>query len=249
MSTFSVCTYNILAQSYINHSKKNGVDDTFCSFHTRYAKIVSYLKEHSDIPLIALQEVESNVFFSLEDELVHHQGLYTQRQNAKDGLAIFIRHECQVESFQSIVLHNEEGKARRVAQILDCIVEGEPIRIAHVHLDFDPRGKSDGLLQGTKMMNQLISMEPRQTVVLGDFNAQKDQPVFDLFRHHGFLAADTTKETCFHGTSWSRVDHVFYQASMQLSTLTIPDRCASIPNQNWGSDHLPLMCSFQLDED
>lgn len=241
----SICSYNILAQSYIKYSKKNGIDDAFCLFHTRVDKIISYLHKHMHTHIIGLQEVESDVFDTLQHSLIHHQAFYVQRKNAKDGLAIFIHNECQVQDCQSLVLNNEAGKARRVAQILDCVVEGKALRIVHIHLDFDPPGTRDGFSQGTTIINKILSLAPRDTIIFGDYNAQVGDPVFDLFLHHGFVAVDTTKETCFHGTSWSRVDHIFYQASMNVSEVFIPNRSVSIPNQEWGSDHLPLTCTFE----
>ena len=242
---FSICSYNILAQSYIKYAKKNGIDDAFCLFHTRMDKIISYLHKHIHTHIIGLQEVEADVFVVLQNSLIHHQAFYAQRKNAKDGLAIFIHKECQIQDYQSLVLYSEAGEARRVAQIVDCVVEGKELRIVHVHLDFDPPGTRDGFLQGTIILNKVLSLKLRDTIVLGDHNAQKEDPVFELFLNHGFIAVDTTKETCFHGTSWSRVDHIFYQAPMNVSEITIPSRSESIPNQEWGSDHLPLTCTFE----
>ena len=58
---------------------------------------------------------------------------------------LLVQGNCIIEKSSKDDLYNTHGTARRVVQVLDCLYERTQFRVIHVHLDYDPVGKKDGL--------------------------------------------------------------------------------------------------------
>lgn len=246
MPKLSVCTFNILAQSYIRHNIREGRARAFCEWSYREPLLQNFIETQLQTMIIGCQEAETKVIKGFEKCLPRHQFFYSQRSKSPDGLLLMLHEACQVQSFRAIPLCNEKNIERRIAQIVDCKVQEQEFRLVNLHLDYDGRDRKDGFLQLQQICAVLISLVPRPTLLFGDFNITANSRTFQTIIKNGFSAVDTSLATCY-TSRWSRVDHVFYSPKFQMNEIQILKISEEpIPNENWGSDHIPIFCQFQI---
>lgn len=243
----SLSSYNILAQAYIRYTKANGIFDTYCELAARKNRLMNYFHTQleSETLVLGFQEVEPEMYTDLCVCFSTYQSLYTQRKNSVDGLALFLHPDIKVQSSEVVILHSVDGQPRRLTQIMDIEHQGSDWRLVHLHLDYDPIGRTDGFHQMATVLEYLSQMSSRTTLIFGDFNATVDSTTIQSCLSKSFQIVDTRQPTSFH-RQWSRVDHVLYSSECMVDTLKIPDIPDSIPNAVWGSDHLPIYCRFSL---
>lgn len=246
MKQLSLCTYNILAQSYIRHNIREGRKREFCQWSYRGKLLENFLRSQNHTSILGLQEVEPEVAKEFQSSLPSHQFFYSQRPQNPDGLLLILHPQLQLDNFLAIPLHNEAGIQRRIAQIADCTFMNKQFRLVNLHLDFDSRGRNNGFVQMEQVLTQLNKQESKPTLIFGDFNITARRRTFAFIAEKGFSYVDTFLPTCYTGR-WSRVDHVFYTPDVHINKLEIPElQDSKIPNEDWGSDHLPISCTFEL---
>jgi endonuclease/exonuclease/phosphatase family metal-dependent hydrolase len=249
MPHFQLCSYNILSQNYISHSLQHGIAPSHCEWGTRKQQLEHFLSKQQDSVIIGLQEVEENFCDDLEKVFTNHKSFYERRQHKTEGLMLFVHQRCIVEKYSKIFLFNTKGTSRRVVQIVDCIYERNKFRIIHIHLDYDPIDKKDGFEQMKAVLRSYKLRSPLPTLIFGDFNAPIGHQTTEFITNDGFLCVDTSKPTCYHDGTWSRVDHIFHTPQLQISNISIPTiRSKSIPSSIWGSDHLPITCQVEVSQ-
>ena len=247
MPNFQICSYNTLAQAYIHHSLQLGIMPSYCEWSARKQKIEDFLSTQQETLIIGLQEIEANFSDDIKVMFPNHQSYFEQRPYRTEGIFLLIHHRCIVEEYSKIILYNTKGTARRVVQVVDCLYERLQFRVIHLHLDHDAVGKKDGFEQMKAVLRSHRLRQPLPTLIFGDFNTTEGHQTFELLVNDGFICIDVSKPSCFHNNAWSRVDHIFHTENIKTSHISIPTvRSKSLPNAQWGSDHLPITCQIIL---
>lgn len=174
---YTVITYNLLAQKYINAGAHHYCPAEHRTWQSRWDRIQTELQQY-DADLLSLQEVEEPVFSAqLMPLLAQHQmqGIYRPRQHGgsgpPEGEAFFFRTSCfellksrcirfgdhvaETGPFWQEVQRREEGA---VITLLKCKATGQTILAGSVHLYFHPEWPDIKLAQAALLCGQAADM-------------------------------------------------------------------------------------------
>ena len=238
-------SYNVLAQSTVDHLLREGVSAEYLTREHR-TPLVSNVLTDSDADIICLQEVDDiaydDYFLKLRDR---YDGAL-EKHKRQFGNACFWKRDLSARS-ESVSFQDASG---RVAQKISF----KNVDIYNVHLDFKLN-----ISQAEKLVDWCN--DSRSNIVCGDFNASPTSKSLRKFKNAGFTTFDTdftiireeTKTIDFilaRNLVLKSVKCVSKPEPKLISVLSTLYQAISgnavnyFPNKNEGSDHIALLSEF-----
>ena len=259
--SFTVATYNILANAYIQYTWYQRTPKQVLDPAWRLPALVRYVSELAT-DVVCLQEVESDVFAGLNTRLLAagYLAQYACKRASKpDGCATFYRHEA-FELMGTRVLEYADGSlwkanSGHVALIVLLRNSGHVLGIANTHLIWEPPstfgGARLGYRQALQLLNECQTMAPTCDgwLICGDFNATPDSAIVATFQRAGFEYAHAglaRTYTCKVNTEIKMIDYLFYSPEFRAEpqdVVQITDQTV-LPSVEQPSDHLPVVARF-----
>ena len=259
--TFSLASYNILADAYINPSWYPGTPAAVLDPNHRHQALLDRIAG-LDAEVVCLQEVASDVFLLIDARLrsMGYDGKYAQKAGGKpDGCALFFKRDQLV--LRSVhALYYADGVDRQhdsghLALIGEFEQEDRILGIANTHLKWDQPATPTLEHKGWRQVSQLL--RERQTVVpkaaawiiCGDLNVTADSAVVRELQAAGLSDAygDLPQgHTCFANGRAKRIDFLFHTANLQARPRDLArlDDHTPLPSSTEPSDHLPILAWF-----
>lgn len=260
--SFTVATYNLLADSYIDYAKDyTDVDPAVLNPRHRWPRLIKRVRE-LDADVLCLQEVEPGFFAELEQALLSAGYIHRWRARAPckpAGCALFLKSSLVLE--KSCSQHFEAGqvlkdKATHIAQhaVIDC-VGGYKLLLVNTHLPPDKPEKPIEERFGGKQAEELLTFlrERREafgypSIICGDLNATPESDVVKRFLDAEYHELhDRHAPTYGRGRGGPRkLDHIFHSEGLRAEAFPTPTMNLERvpPNETEPSDHLPLVARF-----
>ena len=268
--SFSIASYNILADAYVRPERYPNVDPEILRWDRRKFALAEKLAR-LDADVICLQEVEADAYATIERSLATkgYSGVYAKKGSGKpDGCAVFFR-EAGLRFAGADALYYNDGRrdvpdSGHLALIASFESERGVIRVANTHLKWGQDDKPPEEHIGYRQIRELIDKRFKADqaapdskayawIVCGDLNARSGDPVVKELLDNGFLDAYAGREqaTCNPNGKAKRIDYIFY-ASLRApnliaepAKLTEIDDLTLLPSADEPSDHLAIMATFK----
>jgi endonuclease/exonuclease/phosphatase family metal-dependent hydrolase len=221
-----------------------------------------------DADIVCLQEVEADVFASLQAGLqpLGYCGLCEFKGRSKpDGCTTFFRTDMFI--LEKVVRleyrDNENGPGRHSGFIalLAALQHGARLLgVANTHLRWDrpgtPRHKQIGHRQAVELIDECRWFDPPCDgwIVSGDFNARPDSEIVATFRQADFEYAHAGRR-CVRSAVVNRraslIDYLFYTevfATRPIDPPPVSDGMV-LPSAEQPSDHLALAAEFEWEDE
>ena len=254
---FTMASYNILADSYVNAAWYPGTDGRLLDpAHRHPAQVDRIARLAADV--VCLQEVEAEVFSLINGRLTAagFQGNYASKGAGKpDGCATFLK--LATMPLHSVrTLHYADGSGGQPASghiALITVVEHEcrQVAIANTHLNWDPPETTPAKQVGLRQMRDLLDGRTRLApgcsswIICGDLNVTPDSAVVELLHESGFqdaYAAQPRAFTCNANRKARRIDFLFHSRELVAEPADLPaiDNDTPLPSAEHPSDHLAI---------
>jgi endonuclease/exonuclease/phosphatase family metal-dependent hydrolase len=259
--SFSVASYNVLADSYVKPDRYPGVPPGLLDPRHRTVALVRHVAALA-ADVVCLQEVEEGAYTALADVLAPagYAGYRLQKGAGKpDGCATFVRAAAfDVQGLREVRYADGQGSAAdsgHVALLHLLAQAGRPVGVANTHLKWDRRETPADRRFGPRQIRQLLdeiqalAARCRTWVVCGDFNATADSDVVRALTAAGFVDAYRGKEgqrTAVTNDRAKRIDFLFHTPDLVARPSDLPplDDRTLLPSPEQPSDHLAVLASF-----
>lgn len=263
--SFSVASYNVLADAYLN---LNWYPDTPATDLEPRQRRPALLRRVAELGanVLCFQEVESDLFAALQEHLrpLDYEGRFAQKGAGKpDGCATFVKTTTfTVHSVR--VFHYADGKGAQpdsghVALLHVLKYDGRFLGIANTHVKWDRPGTPEAVQWGYRQIAQLLRERDITTngcatwIICGDLNATANSALVRLLFQAGFMDAYRGYEhmnTCNPNRQAKRIDYLFHTAGLRARPIALPtiDGQTVLPSVQEPSDHLPVMAWFDWDD-
>lgn len=268
--SFSIASYNILADSYVSPKWYPNVDPEILRWDRRKFALTERI-ERLNADIVCLQEIESEAYALIERSLVTqgYNGVYAKKGFGKpDGCAVFFR-QAGLRFAGADTLYYRDGRpdvqdSGHLALIVSFESEWGVIRVANTHLkwgqDNKPPEEHIGYRQIKELINERFKVDQtayaptaHEWIVCGDLNARSGDPVVQELLSNGFLDAYAGREqaTCNPNGKAKRIDYIFYTSGRASDLTAEPERLMEIddltplPSADEPSDHLAVMATFR----
>ena len=266
-----ILTYNILAQHLTDKLKYNIPDNKFLEWNIRLNNIINLVKE-KNADIVCFQEIDNtkNIYFIELKKYMDNIGysgvkIIDDNNNKNKNMKL----ECAVFYKKYINFISKIKHTSRTCNI-KLNIKGIDIRIISLHCQSGNNNEEwkKNLVLRDKHINKLIEKNldnDTNVIICGDFN-ESPETILDRgnkrflnnskykFKKVIFppYATVITKESPIHNYSSSQVDHIFYRGNIELLNINEINEnefdyiSNGIPNDKYGSDHLPLICEFLI---
>lgn len=254
--SFLLCTYNVLADSYILPSYFPDVEPKLLSPPWRRAALCAQLVALA-ADVYCLQEVEAPAFadFSAALAPLGLRGHYAPKGAGRpDGCAVFIRESLlQVRALRRLTYQDGPPDSGHVAQLVTVAPVTEPGRlwlIANSHIRYTAPGQErrTPMQQVDQLLAEALAEPAEARVLCGDFNLRPEDPLLAPLRDAGLRSIwdAEVQPTCFANGSSKCVDHVFYSDDLRAARGALRPLPAgtTLPAVDQPSDHLPILVRF-----
>src|SRR5947207_1747478 len=160
--SFSLATYNILAQAYITPARYPRTPATVLASTWRRPALVRYVVALA-ADVLCLQEVEDETFAALQQVLepLGYSGHLVKKGGGKpDGCATFIRHSALTLRRVQLLMYTDGSGAEPHSGHLALIVlleyRGRALGIVNTHLLWDPPDTPRDQQHGYRQISQLL---------------------------------------------------------------------------------------------
>jgi mRNA deadenylase 3'-5' endonuclease subunit Ccr4 len=258
--SFSIASYNVLADSYVKPQWYPNVDPEVLRWDRRKFALAERVAR-LDADIICLQEVEADAFALVEQSLgaKGYEGVYSKKGSDKpDGCAMFFR-QGWLRFTGAATAYYRDGRqsasdSGHLALIISFECEWGVIRVVNTHLRWGQEGKSPEEHIGYRQIRELIDerFKTDQTayawIVCGDLNAQSGDPVVRELVGTGFVDAYKGHEqaTCNPNRRAKRIDYIFHTSRLRAEPARLMeiDDLTPLPSADEPSDHLALVVAF-----
>lgn len=256
--TFSVITYNILANAYLRPELYARVPaEVLEPVSRRQALLKKVSGANADI--ICLQEVEPAVFDHLDVSLnaQGYTGHFTPKgQNRPDGCAMFIRTpRFTVQTFEELYYADGAKKGKNsghAAQVACLEYELGTVGIINTHLRWDPPEEAEenrwGIAQIMEVLEHVGRMNSGEQIICGDFNVTPKNSLIALLRDKGFQDAfsGSPTPTCYANGQTEKLDYLVHSAGLSSEAMEVADirNVEYLPSFEHPSDHIILGAYF-----
>ncbi|MBY0524152.1 MAG: endonuclease/exonuclease/phosphatase family protein [Gemmataceae bacterium] len=259
--TFTVASYNILADGYINAAWYPGIDPQFLDPAHRHPALLARIAQLA-ADVVCLQEIESDVYWLLAEHLASrgYEGKYAGKGAGKaDGCATFAR--VAAVPFRTVrILHYADGSGTQphsgnVALVTAVEQAGRQVAIANTHLKWDPPGtppaKQLGLRQMRELLDARAGLAPgcASWIICGDLNVTAQSSVVQALQTADLADAYGGRPelaSCVANGKAKRIDYLFHTADLRARPMDVPaihDQTL-LPSRKEPSDHLPITAEF-----
>jgi mRNA deadenylase 3'-5' endonuclease subunit Ccr4 len=260
--SFSVTTYNVLADAYANRAWYRRTPALVLDPIWRVPALVQYIAATA-AHIICLQEVEPHVLAALRLRL-GPAGYGTQygRKNAgrPDGCAIFYRQADFDLIHASVLAYADGGGASADSGNVALIarfrgVEGV-IGVVNTHLTWDPPGTPLASRRGYRQACQLLREREKIAdladawILTGDFNVTPDSEIVAMIERAGFRYAHRDRAgvyTCNFNAQAKMIDYLFHTSGLSSepqAIIAIGDGTV-LPCAEEPSDHVAIAARFE----
>jgi mRNA deadenylase 3'-5' endonuclease subunit Ccr4 len=257
---FSVATYNVLANAYVNPAWYRRTPSIVLNPAWRVPAVVQHASSlKADI--LCVQELEPDVFASVRAVFAadgYHAQYARKGAGRPDGLAIFYKKEkCELLTTERLPYADgaDGTDSGYIALFVVCRSAGELIGIINTHLMWDPAVNPPTSHRGYQQARQLldawqqIKSSAKAWVLAGDFNATPESDLVGMICAAGF---DYTHRglaqlgTCNVGGEPRMIDYLFYTGALRAQPrgIVAVDRHAVLPSAEAPSDHVPVVAEF-----
>ena len=256
---FSVVSYNILADAYINPAWYPSIAPSLLSARRRLPALSQRLQA-MQVPILCLQEVEPKALACLENDFrrLSYRFHYLQKRGKPDGCATLIDDKAfAVQSAHEI--HFEDGRDDQpdsdhlaLALILETV--SGILGIVNTHLKWDPPDtpltRQWGYRQAAELVTRLEPIACDTWILCGDLNAEPGSPVLKVFHRAGLrdaYAAYPNMYTCNPNRRAKRIDYLLHTPDLKSQPAELPEITDQtlLPSPREPSDHLPIMARFR----
>lgn len=245
--SFSVASYNILADSYIRSEWYPRTPAALLQPGARKLPLARHV-EALGADLLCLQEVEPGAYAELEGSLrpLGYGGRFLRKAAKPDGCAIFFR-GFELRSQYDLRFADGPPDSGHVALMLLLGRKGAELGVATTHLKWGPPGEGPRFRQ----VEQLLRERPPcpTWIVCGDFNAPPEDGTVARMRAAGLLDAFAGRPgafTCNSNGKKKRIDYLFNTSDLRARPAELPplDDETPLPSETQPSDHLALLADF-----
>ncbi len=256
--SFVVCSYNILASSYIEprfypHAQVEHLQSAW-----RLGALADAIAAKA-AHIICLQEVEEDSFALLRSRLdpMGYSGIYLKKEgDRRDGCATFFdRSQFSLREVRRLIYDDAvEGQpaSGNVALLLQLQHGERTLGVASTHFKWQPLTTPQELRIGLRQARQLIAeLTPGDAwIACGDFNAMADTLTLDTFWKAGFTdayAARPNDFTCNSNEIVKRIDYLLHRGPLSAVPHALPAIHATtpLPSLEQPSDHLAVSATFE----
>ena len=259
--SFSLATYNILAQAYITPTRYPRIPATVLDSVWRRPALVRHVVALAT-DVVCLQEVEDETFAAVQQVLgpLGYTGHFAKKGGGKpDGCATFVHQSTLTwRTVHQLMYTDGSGTERdsgHLALVVLCEYKGRTLGLVNTHLQWAPPGTPPDLQRGYRQIKQLLRERCRidpaceAWIICGDLNVTPESHVVAVLREEGFDYAHRTLGATFTCNSNARakmVDYVFYTKGFWAQPVAVPviDDQTPLPAHDQPSDHLALMAHF-----
>lgn len=256
--SFVVCSYNILANSYIEPRYFPHVALEHLRPEWRMGALADAIAGMA-AQIICLQEIEADSFALLRDRLgpMGYDGIFLKKAGERrDGCATFF--DRTLFSLQDVRrLSYDDGvegqpASGNVALMLRLRHGERSLGVATSHFKWQalttPHELRIGLRQARQLVAELVPCDA--WIVSGDFNATADTLTLDTFWRAGFADAYATRPndyTCNSNEIVKRIDYLLHRGPLRAVPHALPpiDSTTPLPSQEQPSDHLAIRATFE----
>ncbi len=259
--SFSIASYNILADSYVKPEWYRHVDPEVLRWDRRkFALAERIARLNADI--VCLQEVEADAYTLLERPLgaEGYDGVFAKKGCAKpDGCATFFRPgRLRFAGSETIYYRDSLGgvpHSGHLALVCDFTCDWGVIKVANTHLKWGQENKPPeehiGYIQISELVNDHFKQDRRSFawIVCGDLNVKADNPVVRELINNGFqdAYAGYEQDTSNPNNRAKRIDYLFYTAGLKAKPMKLMeiDDHTPLPSADEPSDHLAVMAVIE----
>lgn len=258
--SLKIKTFNTLADRYADNSPQgfSHVDPAALAWENRKHKLLAEIISH-DADLICLQEVDHWFdWFEPELQKYGYSGIFHSANVGEHGCALLYK---AADWRASIKAHNYKNYSPQaggvfILGLFTHKVENVKVVAGVTHLKAKEPFSAIRLIQGQILHEVASQYAEYPTVLVGDFNADPDEPVVDFFYKH-YTSAYSNEPGTFttmklRDKLYKRViDYIWFNDKFVLkSTLELlnSDDVPSpyLPSELYPSDHIALMAELAI---
>ena len=260
--SFSLATYNVLAQAYITPSRYPRTPESVLASAWRRPALVRYIVALGT-DVVCLQEVEDETFVVVQQALgpLGYTGHFARKGAGKpDGCATFLRRSMLAGGTVHALMYSDgagtEPDSGHLALVVVCAYEGRALGLVNTHLQWDAPDTPPDHQRSYRQIRQLLQARDQIApaceawVICGDFNVTPDSHAVSVLRAAGFDYTHRTlvgTSTCNANARAKMIDYVFYPRAVRAQPVAVPviDNQTPLPSYDHPSDHLALMAHFE----
>lgn len=260
--SFVVCSYNILANAYIEPRFFPHVALEHLQPEWRLGALADAI-ERQAAQILCLQEVEDESFALLDRRLAKlgYAGEYLRKAgDRRDGCATFFdRSLFTLRDVRRLTYDDataDRAATGNVALLLQLAHGARTIGIANTHLKWQapttPPEQRLGLRQARQLVSEIAVTAGANDawIACGDFNAASQTPTLEVFHAAGFVdpyAAHSEAFTCNSNEVTKRIDYLLHRGALTATPHAVPPIHATtpLPSLEHPSDHLAISATFQ----
>jgi mRNA deadenylase 3'-5' endonuclease subunit Ccr4 len=259
--SFSVASYNVLANAYIQPALYRRTPSIVLHSSWRIPALLQHITRlQADI--ICLQEVEDQLFAALRSRMgaSGYGAQYRRKSNGQpDGCAVLFRQEVFDLIDVRVIAYkdgrNETAESGNIALVLLFETVFGRLGIVNTHLSWDSPDAAPEQQRGLRQLRQLlleqssIADAAKGWIIAGDFNAVPGSDTISLMENAGFHYAHygvVGVSTCNVNGTAKMIDYLFCSSSFRAEPLPVSpvaDRTV-LPSAEQPSDHVPIAAGF-----
>jgi endonuclease/exonuclease/phosphatase family metal-dependent hydrolase len=256
--SFVVCSYNILANAYIEPRFFPYTAVEHLRPEWRMGALAEAIEQRA-AQILCLQEIEAETFALLERRLAMrgYAGAYLKKSGTRlDGCATFFdRSLFSLGDVRRLVYDDgiaDQPPSGSIALLLTLRHGARTLGVANTHLKWQapttPPDQRIGLRQARQMVGALQPCDA--WIACGDFNATSATLTLDTFWSAGFVDAYASRPddfTCNSNEIAKRIDYLLYRGPLRAEPHALPPIHATtpLPSLEQPSDHLAISAAFE----
>lgn len=253
--SFSVATYNVLADAYIRPEWYPFTPGRLLDPSARLPLLLDHLVA-LDVDLLCLQEVEPGPFAAMKRTLapLGYEGSLLQKSSGKpDGCATFYRRD--VFDLADAARLDYAAAPGHIAQILSLQDARSLLGIANTHLRWVAPATPPEEHRGDQQVAQLLEERERKApgcqawILCGDLNAEPGSAAIVRIERAGFASSHADLPGSHTSNANQRaktIDYIFHSSALGAEPLAVPaiDDHTPLPGPDQPSDHVALRARF-----
>lgn len=255
--SFVVCSYNTLANAYIEPRFYPYVAPERLDPAWRMGALADAI-ERMSVQILCLQEIEEDGFAAINSRLekAGYSGTYLKKSGTRlDGCATFFdRSLFSLGEVRRLVYDDaiaDRPASGNIALLLQLRHGARTLGVANTHLKWEAPAVPPDQRMGLRQARQLTSELPPcdAWIACGDFNATSATITLDTFWSAGFADAYATRPddfTCNSNEIVKRIDYLLYRGPLSAEPHALPaiDSTTPLPSLEQPSDHLAISATF-----
>ena len=251
MSTFTVTTWNLLAQAYIKPERYPHSPPEALRPEPRRRLLLDHIRS-SNSDIYCFQEVEADTYAAISEVLPHHLGRYAPKSSRPDGSAMFIAEHLGLLDHEILHFQAQATGHEQLALLVKLTIDERPLVVVSTHLQWQPvqteRSNHLGRAQLLEILarQSVLRVDWPSWIIAGDFNALSESVVVQAALEQGFRLSCRSQRPWdtvnIHGRR-RKLDYLLYTPETLIPTpghLPKLEPTTPMPSSRFPSDHLPV---------